>query len=182
MGTSSPANVFSLGRCNVTLGTTALGITEQVKITMSKTTHLVMSEAYAAPVDAIDGGWAVAAEFMLTEADLDLLDLLDGVSKVAAVIGTGTTTYTKAYFGKAGGTAATGLALSFVSTVTARASLFDFTIYKAVLDSCEPVIQFNPEESALKQFSLRFVGLIDSSKGAADLLGAFGNVGVSTPS
>ena len=164
------SNVFSLGRVTATWNSQALGITEECKATFEKITHLVRCEAFASPVDAIDGGWKVSVELMLLERDYAVLDVLDGITKVVGTATTGT----KVTFGSEAGTAATQGVLSLVSSVTARATTHDLTIYKAVLDNCSPVTQWKPDEPCQKGFILKFTGIIDSSRTTGDYLASIG--------
>lgn len=164
------SNVYSPGRCTWTFNSQDFGIMEAVKCTFSKITHKVMSEAYAAPVDAVCGGWSVVVEGIISERDYDVLNELDGFTKV---VGTTTTGTKITVGGPSGDSAATQAELTLVPTVSAR-SAEAITIHKAVLDNCEPVLGFNPEEPFQKNFLVKFVGIVDGTRSDGDQLFSIG--------
>jgi hypothetical protein len=161
------SNIISLGRCTATWNSQALGYVQDVKATLEHKTNLVMVEAFAAPVDAIEGGWAVSVELTVLERDYAVLDALDNVVKV---IGTATTG-TKVAFGSAAGAAATQGILTLVSTVSTRTPVHDMTIAKAVLSNCSPTVVWKPDESCQQGFVLTFTGIIDTTSLDVAVLG-----------
>jgi hypothetical protein len=164
------SNVFSLGRCTATWNSQALGIAQDVSLTLEHKVHEVMVEAYAAPVDAIEGGWAASVELTILEHDYAVLDALDSIVKVVGTATTGT----KVSFSAAVGAAATQGILTLVSTVTARATVNALTISKAVLANCSPKIVWKPDEACQQAFVLTFVGIIDTSSEYVAVLGVNG--------
>ena len=164
------SNVFSLGRCTATFNSQDMGIVEQAKATFDIQVAEVYSEAYASPVDAINKGIKASVEFIISEQDFDVLASLDGFTKVVGTATTGT----KVTVGGVGGAAATSGELTLVSSVTARQTVNDVTLHKAVMVNSQPVIGWNPEEPAQKGFLVKFVGLVDSSKSDGDMVGSIG--------
>lgn len=172
------ANVFTLGRCRATFDDVDLGIVQNCEVKLSKVTHEVKIDAYAAPIDAVDGGWNGVVEFDLLEADFGtILPKLQGLAQETGTYtsGTSTLTATRVTFGTTGGTAAATGELKLQSSIAARTPEKDIRIYKAFLASCEPTLVFNPEEPVQKGFRLKFAAMIDTSEADGDYLGGFGD-------
>ena len=172
------ANVYTLGRCVADFDDVPLGIVQEAVVTMTKITHEVMIDAYGAPIDAVDGGWAVSAEFVMLEADFGtILPKLDGISKTTGtyVSCTSTLTATRASMGSIGGTAVGTGILKLQSSLAARTPEMDFRIYKAYLAGSSPAIGWNPEEPGQKAFKVKFVGMINNALSDGAMLAAYGD-------
>jgi hypothetical protein len=181
MANKDISQIYSLGRCEGSLGGEDLGILDEVQVTCEHFVDEVVVPAYAGPIDAVERGWAVFVEATIHQADYDtILPLLTGFTKKAEtyeVVGTATETETaiRVAMGGLGGEAAATAVLRLKSSIAARADGNEVRLWKAYLASCTPTIVFAPEQPAQQGFRLRFNCLPDASRDDGDQLASYGD-------
>ena len=179
MSNKDISQVYSLGRCEATLGGVDLGILDEVQVTMEHFVDEVSVPAYAGPIDAVERGWAVFVEATIHQSDYQaILPALSGINKATETytVGTDTDTATRVGVGGMGGAAAATALLSLRSSIAARADGNEFQLFKAYLANATPTIIFSPEQPAQQGFRIRFNCLPDSNRDDGDQLAAYGDL------
>ena len=171
-------NVKALGRCSVTFDSVDCGVAEGVKAKLLHRVHVINAEAFGpVPVAVKTGGLGIEIEAVFLETEFDVIKklLTDSLTKVVGTATTGTKL-------TAGGEvkaddASTGALL--IVPKDADLAGFSLTVHKAVVVESDPEFAFMAEEKLQGAFMVKFVGLLDTTRTAGDMLFAFGVPGAS---